>query len=245
MFWTGVGIVLAVVLVLAVTNRRALVRFVGAGQAQVDKLGRFAGNVDPLAQYQKKIDDEVERLGGYKTALEKIKANCRSLDRQIDSDTARKTALESRIKTALADNNEKMAREYALQLQHVEESLETNKTQKGTTQGMYENFLKQVNASERNINEARQDARNLGVQLQQSQAEKEMASFAQEFSGVSRNLDDLGDLKTKVQAKIDANRAAVDVAADTGQDVMAEIEANERDRQAKADDILARFKTPA
>ena len=219
MFWTGIGIVAVVVLIMLVFNRRALGRIVGAGQAQVDKFGRAIGNVDPLALYQKKIEDEVERLGGYKTSLEKIKANARGLNRQIEQDTIRKTQLESRIQTALSGSNDKAAREYALQLQHVEEQLEANNAQLTTTQGMYDNFLKQVQASERNINDARQDARNLGIQLEQSKAEKEMASFAQEFQGMSRNLDDLADLKGKVLSQIDANRAAVDVAADTGEDV--------------------------
>lgn len=244
MFWTGIGVVAVIVLLLLVFNRRAFMRAIGAGQAQVDKLGRAIGNADPLALYTKKVEDEVERLGTYKTSLEKIAANVRSLNRQIEQDTIRKQQLESRIQTALGSSNDKAAREYALQLQHVEEQMETNNAQLKTTQGMYDNFKSQVIASERNINDARQDARSLGIQLEQSKAEKEMASFAQEFQGMSRNLDDLADLKGKVLNQIDSNRAAVDVAADTGENIKMEMEMQETERQQKADSILARYKKP-
>ena len=249
MFWTGVGIVVALILIFAIIDRRAVGRIFGAGQAQVDKFGRAISDADPLALYQKKIDDEMENMQKYKDSLATVGENVRSLKRQIDGDTARETQLAERIRLAKTQNNDNAARDYALQLDHVEQTLETNKTQLASTQKIYDGFLKQINAGQNNILACRQKAKDMGIQLQQSEAEKKMSQFTAELAGMSTHLDGLSDIEAKVQAKIDHNRAAVDVVAQTSGAAMQEIDMQEAERNARADAILARFdnkvETPA
>ena len=245
--WTVIGVALVIVVLLLIVNKRAVSRVFSAGQAQVDKFGRAVSNVDPLAEYQKKIDDEMENMQKYKTSLAKVGENVRGLKRQIDNDSARETQLVERIKLAKSQNNDAAAREYALQLDHVEQSLTANKTQLENTQHIYDGFLKQINAGQQTILDARQEAKQMGVQLEQSKAEKEMSQFTNELAGMGTHLDGLGDLKSKLQAKIDENRAAVDVVAQTSGAANMEIDMQEAERNARADAILARFdtKTPA
>ena len=241
--WTAIGVVVVILVLVAVFNGRAFSRIFSAGQAQVDKFGRAVSNADPLAEYQKKIDDEMQNMQKYKNSLAKVGENLRGLNRQIDNDTARETQLVERIKLAKGQNNDAAAREYALQLDHVEQSLEANKKQKENTQHIYDGIMKQINAGQQAILDARQEAKQMGVQLEQSQAEKEMSQFTSELAGMGTHLDGLNDLKSKVQAKIDQNRAAVDVVAQTSGAANMEIDMQEAERNARADAILARFDT--
>ena len=244
MFWTGVGIVVVLLIVVAIFDRRALGRIFSAGQAQVDKFGRAVGEMDPLAEYKKKIDDEMENMQKYKTSLANVGENVISLKRQIENDTARKTQLENRIQLAQTQGKPDLARSYALQYDHVEQSLETNNKQLATTQGIYDGFLKQINAGQDQLIATRQKAKDLGIQLEQSEAEKKMSQFTAELAGMGQHLDGLSDIESKVQAKIDKNRAAVDVVAQTSGAALAEIDMQHAEADARADAILAKFAKP-
>lgn len=244
-FWTIVGILALAVVVLAILNRRALGRMIGAASAQVGEWGRAAQNADPMAIYRERIDDAVENGQAAQKSLESCKTLVNEVQGQVDSGLKEKARLETRIKTALANGDpNNTARGYAEQLAHVEEQLGKNQQQLAKHKTNYDNFLKKVRHYGRKVKELRQEAHELGIELEQSEREKEMNKDLQALQDLDTSFGgDLAQARAAVKQKIAANRAVGDVAADLSQQGLAEAADEDLERQAKADDILARFKT--
>lgn len=214
-----------------------------AAQVQADKIGRAASDADPLAVYKTRVDEGVENIAKAKKALEGTATLVRTYQRRVDEGAEEKTQLESRIERALKNNDaNNTARDYALQLQTVEKDLTTNTEQLGRHKETYANFAKQVELNQKRVEEARREASSLGVELEQSEREKEFTKFAESFQAASFNDESLGDAKRKIQERIDANRAASDVARDMSRQSLGVAKDEEAEREAQADDILARFK---
>ena len=72
-----------------------------------------------------------------------------------------------------------------------------------------------------------------------SSAEAEMAQLAQTFD--FDVTTDFGQLESIIQEKIDVNRAKVRVAADMSGEGIAEIQAEQRMEESKAEDLLREF----
>lgn len=243
---TILAIVGIAVLVLAVLNRRALSNMLFAARAQVGELGRAVKNADPVANFKQAIDDGLDTIDRSKKSLETVAAQVRSLNRQIDEGTKEKTRLENRIRAALANGDpNKTAGEYAIQLESVETNLQSNEAQLARTKQLYDGFAKTIESNQKKVADARREIADLGIQLDQSEREKELTRFAAEFDkGVDVGAG-LADARSAIQAKIDANRAAGDVVLSTSTQRQAELADEELERQQRADDILARFKQPA
>jgi phage shock protein A len=238
-----VGIAFVALLLL---NRRALGNMLFAARAQVGELGRAVKNADPVANFKQAIDDGLDTIDRSKKSLETVATQLRSLNRQLDEGTTEKTRLENRIRAALSNGDpNKTAADYALQLEAVERNLKANQEQKARTQQLYDGFAKTIESNQKKVAEARREIADLGIQLEQSEREKELTRFAAEFDkGVDVGAG-LADARAAIQAKIDANRAAGDVALSTSTQRQAELADDELERQQRADDILARFKQPA
>jgi phage shock protein A len=239
-------VVVVAAVVLAIVNREALMRILGAGRAQAGKLGRWAEQADPLALLQQAVDDGVANIQQAKKGLEDCRALVLSVQRQVDSGEKDKARLESRIQGVLAQGDPNhTAKEYALQLAEVERQLEQNKGQLAKHQETYGNFAKQVEIAQKRVLEARRKADELGIALELSQREKEMAQFASSFSfnpdGLKGGLSHAEEL---VQQQIDKNRAAGDVAVDLSRSKLAEAADDEAERDAEAAKILQRFQNP-
>jgi phage shock protein A len=241
-------IVLAVAAaVLFVVNRHALVRIVGMGRAQAGKLGRWAEAADPLALLRQAVNDGVANIQQAKKGLEDCRALVLSVRRQVESGEKEKARLESRIQAVLAQGDpNNTAKEYALQLAEVERQLAMNKEQLAKHEETYANFAKQVEIGQKRVVEARRKADELGVALELSQREKELAQFASTFSfdpeGLKSGLTHAEEL---VRQQIDKNRAAGDVAADLSRSTLAQAADEEAERNAEAAEILKRFQKPA
>lgn len=242
---TILGIVAIVLVVLAVLNRQALANFFTAGRAQVGKVGRAALDADPVAVFQQQIEDAAHQLAGQLTALKGAEGQLESLRRQVADGEKEKVRLESRIKRALAEGDpNKTAQNYALQLAQVEKTLATNREQLTQQEQITTQYAHSVDLNRQKIREAQQKCQRMGLQLQQSEAQKKAAAqFAQLtntdlFSG-------LGTVQDKIQSQIDANNASAKVDAQMSQDVLNQMKDDEDERKAEADEILARFKTPA
>jgi hypothetical protein len=113
-----------------------------------------------------------------------------------------------------------------------------------STRKNYENFKKVILNEQTKIEKARQEARALGQGAAgQSEREKECVQYAN-GSGRALKFDNskLAEAKEAVRQKIDANRAAGDVARDMGRAAAAEAADDELERQAAAADVLARYK---
>ena len=243
---TILGVVAVAFVVLLVLNRRAVLNMFSAARAQVGELGRLAKNADPLVMYKQVIDDGLDNIGKAKSSLETVRTQVRSLDRQTNDGRTEKTRLENRIRAALAGgdpNNTAFAN--AIQLESCERNLATNEEQLARTKGMYDNFTKTIELNQKKVQEARKEVQDLGIQLEQSEREKELVRFNAEFEKGVDVSGTLSEAREAVLRKIDANRAAGDVAADTSKQKAAELADEELERKQRADEILARFKTPA
>jgi phage shock protein A len=230
-------------LLLAVVNIPPLIRMLGAGSSQAGKLGRSLEEADPLALLNQAVDDGVASIQNAKKGLENYRALILSVQRQVENGEKEKTRLESRIQDVLdtGDPN-RTAQEYAMMLTDVEQNIAMNREQLQRHKETYENFAKQVEVGQSRVLAARQKAEVLGLELEQSKREKEMAHFARDFSFNPRGLDtDLTRAEELIYQKIDANRAIGQVAEDLTKPILVESVDEEDARKAAASKILERF----
>ena len=240
-------IVLGVVglLVLAmIMNPGAFKRIWGAGRAQVGKAGRAAEDADPLANFQQQVDDAAVALEDQIKAQKVATAQLESLQRQVrdhQNDVAR---LNSRIQTAVDKGDPNgTAKKNALLLAQTEKELETNQSQLKAQEEITSRIAKAVDMNRNKIIEARNKARQKGMELQQSEAMKRSAAQFAQLTGTDL-FNGLGTSLDKVQQKIDENNASVQVDQQQFSGVLADMQDEADERDSQADAILARFKKP-
>ena len=233
-----------VVLALAVINRQALLRVIGAGRAQVGEFGRALEEADPLALLNQAIDDGVTKIEQAQRGLEKAKYLCRAVKRQVESGEKDEARLTNRIKVAVEQGDpNNTTKDYALQLADIRTQLTSNKEQLKAHEEAYENWAAQVELGKRKVRETREKARTLGVKLEMSEHQSQLAEFADNFNFDPNAMNQgLARAEELVQAKIDKNLAKSDVALDMSKQALAEAADDELERQAQADAILAEFK---
>ena len=250
MFLQLLGFVLGVAAVglifMVIFNRQSWSRLLGAVRAQTGKVGRVAETADPLALLQQAVDDGITEIGKAKSGLELAKSNVNSLQRQVDRDLAEQAKLNSRIKAVLdgGDPNN-TARDYAMQLSTVEKNWVINQKQLENARRMYEGFAAQVNMGQEKVVAARQRASQLQVQLTISERASEMAKFAENFTFDPNKVNEgVARAEELIQRKIDQNQAKADVALEFGVSAAGQLKDDELERNAEADEILARFNKP-
>lgn len=214
-----------------------------AGAAQVNKLKRRANEADPIALLNQAVDDGVASIQNAKIGLENYRVLILSVQRQLENGEKEKARLEARIREVLQEGDpHRTAREYALMLADVEENITTNREQLARHKQTYDNFAKQVEVGQSRVLAARQKATLLGLELEQSKREKEMAQFARDFSFDPDGLNsDLARAEELIYQKIDANRAVGHVAEDLIKPILAESVDEEQERKTAAAKILERF----
>jgi phage shock protein A len=234
---------LVVVVAMLIINSRAMAKIFGAGRAQVGKLGRMAEEADPLALLNQAVEDGVTSIQNSKKGLENYRALILSVQRQVESGEKERARLESRIQAALGSGDpNQTAEESAMVLADVERHLTANCEQLSRHMEIYENFAHQVELGQAKVAEARLKAARLGLELEQSRREKEMAKFASDFSFDPQGFhSDLARAEELINRKIDANRAVGEVAADMSKQTLINADADEAERKAAAAEILSRF----
>ena len=237
-----IALVLLAVL-LAIVNVPTLIRMLVAGPSESRKLGRRLEEADPLALLNQAVDDGVASIQNAKKGLENYRVLILSVQRQVESGEKEKARLESRIRDALeAGDPNRTAQEYAMMLADVEQNIAVNQEQLQRHKETYENFAKQVEVGQNRVLAARQKAALLGLELEQSKREREMAHFARDFSFNPQGLDtDLARAEELIYQKIDANRAVGHVAEDLVRPIVAESVDEEKERKTAASKILERF----
>lgn len=234
-----------VLLVMLILNKRAVKNIYSGASAQVGELGRWVKNADPLAIYKEAVDNGLENIEKSRKTLESIQGQVRSLKRQVQEGEQEQKRLTNRIEIALSKGDpNQTVKEYALQLESVERNLESNKSQLTRSEEMYNNFVKQIESNQKKVLDARREAKDLGLQLEESEREKELKTFATNFakSSAFEFSDSLAEAKESIRQKIDQNRAVGDVALDLSRQGVAEASDEELERDQRAEDILARFK---
>jgi phage shock protein A len=240
---TTILITLAIlVFLLAVVNLPSLIRSHSAESDHIYTIDCQAEEIDPLALLDQAVEDGVASIQSAKKGLENYRELIISVQRQVENGEKEKARLESRIQEALdAGNPNCAAREYAMMLADVEQNIEVNREQLQRHKDTYENFAKQVEAGQARVLAARQKAAMLGLELEQSHREKEMAQFAQDFFFGPQGFDaDLARAEKLIHRQIDANRAVGHAADDLTKPVHAE-SIDEEDRKTAAAKILERF----
>jgi phage shock protein A len=240
---TALVALIVVVIALVIVNSGAMAKIFGASRAQVGKLGRMAEEADPLALLNQAVEDGVNSIQNSKKGLENYRALILSVQRQVDSGEKERARLELRIQAALASGDANhTAEESAMVLADVERHLAANCEQLARHMEIYENFAQQVELGQAKVAEARLKAARLGLELEQSRREKEMAKFASDFSFDPQGLhSDLARAEELINRKIDANRAVGEVAADMSKQTLINADADEAERKAAAAEILNRF----
>ena len=197
-----------------------------------------------MALLNQAVEEGVASIQNAKKGLENYRVLILSVQRQVESGEKEKARLETLIKEALASGNPNpTANEYAKILVDVEEHLQANCEQLIKHKETYDNFAKQVEIGQSKVMAAREKATRLGLELEQSKREKEMAQFAHEFSFDPNELHtDLARAEELIYQKIDANRAVRAVAADLSKPAIAQPADEETERNAAAQKILERFR---
>ena len=143
-----------------------------------------------MALLNQAVDDGVASIQNAKKGLENYRTLILSVQRQVENGEKEKARLEARIREALdAGDPKHTAHEFAMMLADVEQNIVANREQLQRHKETYENFAKQVEVGQSHVLAARQKAELLGLELEQSKREKEMARFAQEFSFNPHGLD--------------------------------------------------------
>ncbi|MBI2432953.1 MAG: PspA/IM30 family protein [Candidatus Hydrogenedentes bacterium] len=214
-------------------------KFFKAFMAQVNKLANFFWQADPIAQMQLEYDNAVEQLKEGRQGLEQYRALVERVTRQVRKDESRVTDLSAKIKSYLKVDDRATAGKFALELKRAQDDLEENKAQLDLHEKSYQNNLTKIQHAGRKLHDVQTKIQKYDAELKMSAAEAEMAHLAQSFD--FDVTTDFGQLENVIQQKIDLNRARVRVASDLSGQGIAEIQAEQRMEEAKAEDLLRQF----
>jgi phage shock protein A len=228
---------------LSPAARRFVKSSLGLISAKVSSAAETISGSDPLGQHRARIADAAEKCRDASKIVDRSAIQIATLERQIANSTSEKSRLENRIKLALGNGDPNNTCEgYALQLERVESSLESDTATKSAAEDHYNENVALVEQSQRNISEARKEAEILGFHLEQSTAERELttlsASLHETLSG-----SDLSESRRKVLSQIDSNRGVIKSARELNRFGASERADDEAERKARAASILNRFKT--
>ena len=234
-------LVLLVVASLSPPARRFFKSILAYGGAQADRAADSVRNVDPLGVYRTQIENAVENSRNASSVVEKAAKQLVSLETQIADGLKEQTRLTNRLQ-AVVDQGDpnKTAAKYAADLSRVEEQLEANKQQRDIAQDQYDDNLKLVTRFEDQIKKARQEVKDMGLQLQQSQAEKDLHQMTASLKD-KLSLGDLSEARQRVKDQIDANKGAARAARDLNGGSIAEESDDELESNASVQAVLARF----
>jgi len=237
-----IGFAVLVALVALVAGRKTVGRFFAAIGAQINKLGRAVVAADPVAVYQKQVDDATDELREGTKGLEQYRGLVLQLERRIEADEKEIAVYDARARGFVASGDDVKASSALMSKEKLSKSLESSRKQLAQYDAAYKANLKKIQFAQGKIQEAKTNAHRLSAELKMSRAEAEIASLAQSFNTNSSNLTKLGETEEVIQQQIDANRAKAQVVTDLGNDGLADIEAEERARTASAADALAKLK---
>lgn len=232
-------------LLMAIFNRKALMRLFESGNAQVGKASRWAWEKDPRAIYQQRIDDAAGEIEEATKMVEEHKGLVNSLNRQVEEGKREVASLDARIKASLKEDPQDTkgnASRYVMQLQRAKENLARNEAQHQKTITLYQNNIRKIQMSRQKIKDAEQEGNQLGIELKMARTEAAISDLAAKTNINIKGVDGLGEVADEIRRQIDQERARGEVAADLGTDGMAEIEEEERLQKASAAQLLEEYK---
>lgn len=241
---TIITVVVIAIVIIAILNRRALMRIFKAGSAVAGEAGRWAQQKTAFASYQEEVDDACDKLRGVGEGLAQANGLVNSITRQVEFGKQEVTRLEARIKNALAENNEISAATYATQMARVEKDLETNSQQLVQAKQAAEAANTQFQMWQRKITDIKANARRDGQQLQ---ASKNEAALADLFNRLSQSQigGGISEAQEAVHAEIDMNRGKLQAAMQINEAAVQEMKDDMSAEHAEAQSILNRYRKTA
>lgn len=238
-----VGVVVCVCLLTLTRPGRRMLKAIGLNlSATSDRIAESIENNDPLGVYKSQIANAAESGRTAAKVVEMAAKQLISLESQIAEGLKDQQRLTNRIKAVMQNGDpNKSASKYAAELARVESNLKVNQEQKDIAQAQYDENLKLVERYENQISDARKDAEQLGMQLAQSETEKNLIQTSAAIKD-QLNLGDLAVARRKVQDQINSNRGAAKATRDMNAvDSIAEEDA-ELEKSMAVSEILNRFK---
>jgi phage shock protein A len=237
--WLILGAI--IVGVVALINRRAIKDFFTAIRAQFGKAGTKAKNADPMAVWQQELNDASEQIAQHQTGLREAAGDVRRYRREVETGQQEKIRLENLIGIAQANNDPNgTAAGYALELADVEDRLEKDQEKLIKAQKAFDDETSNLALFKKQIDNAKQRAREKGRELAQSERSKKLSEFAANFDPNSF-LNNISEAEDEVDRQIDDNLGAGDVDRAMNSEKFKRLKDEELVRQQKAKDILARF----
>lgn len=223
-----------------IAGRKTVRRFFAPLGAQLNKLGRLVWGFDPVAVYQKQVDDATDEIRSGTRGLEQHRGHVTQLQRKVDTAKKEIAQLQARAEGYVREGNDARAAGALTEKKRLEAELATASASLATCEEAYQNNLRKIQFAQRKIEEAKRVAQRLQADLRLSQAEREIAKLNTNF--IASSIDGLGEVRDEIQRQIDANRAVAQVQTDLGNNEMADMEAEDAQRKADAADELATLK---
>jgi len=241
-FMTGLLLFGGLVLVLAVFQRKNLMRIVTAITAQFGSFSRWVWRADPVAVYQAEVDRSADEIREATVGLEQYRGLVSRLQRQVATGEKEVARLEARVRSFLTAGDESRAAEFAVQLKKAQAELEENRSQLTGYDEAYQNNLKKVKYARQRIESAKEKAHKMQADLRLSKAEAETAKLAEKFNVRTNTLEGLGEIEEEIQRQIDTNRGKAQVLRDLSADGLDEIAEAEAIQKQEAQDVLAKMR---
>lgn len=223
-----------------VAGRKTVWRIFTALGAQFNKLGRAIWGYDPVAVYQKQVDDAIEEIKQKKANLASYVAHINELKRQVETAQREIAVLQTRAEGFVSQGNDAQASRCLGEKKTLETRLEQNRTSLVSYQAKYENSKQRMEYAQQLVVDAKRKAKQLKVDLRISADEAELAKLDSNLN--TNNLEGLGEIEEEVQRQIDANRAVAQVNQDLGDTNLLDYQAEQSQRQLEANKELAELK---
>lgn len=233
----GVGIVV----LLAIVNRRAVSTMFFNLRSTLGAGARSLDSKNAVSNMKQAVEDAKGEIRGYTTKLNKSQGILNSLTRDQKESASEEARLTSRVHERAAqcggDSNDPVLLDLAAKLGKAKtRSAELTAELKKQTD-LHNNVLKQVQDAVVQADELQKEADRLGVKLDLSATQAELASVGIDFksSSAHSSLANASKYAKDIQAKIDENNAAVTVAAQLNPNAGSEATREwERNQDAKA-----------
>lgn len=192
-------------------------KFWHAAAAQLNKAADKVQSLDPIAQMKREIDQKADALKDGRLGLEKHRGMLEHVKHDEEEAQAyvrdTQAKLKSYLATGTADDRETAA-QLALELEKAEASLAKVSARVKLQQATYDNNLEKLKYATRQVGELRDRVAARDADLRFSRVEKEIAHLGEALKFDVGSPTNLGEIERVIQAEIDQNRAAAQVAAD-------------------------------
>jgi phage shock protein A len=190
-------------------------------KSQFNKTGRWAENQDPIAQMQLKADEAKEQFRKAKVALIKCESLKSNLTRLNNDDTKEENRLLARIKQAMHEgktDDDPVLIELANQLNNIRKRKTDLGQQLSAQTSLYGQLLNSMKMYAQNIETLERDASSLGVRLEVSEAQAEIAEMCDQFNvgAIDTTLGEAAKFREIAERKIAENTAKLHVDQDLG-----------------------------